>query len=161
MIHTTERAALLGRLEQIYKRDSRQWIVVSFLMMFFFGGGALYFIISEGRMETWVYVVLLAFLACFFMLIRGVRRSNPYNIDAIQQIRSGNVVWIYPENTDTRYGTSYNVKFQATNGKLYTIPTARYEDQEDMVERLANQFPDAALGYDDETRKTMNEHFRK
>ena len=146
-MQTTENAALLGRLEEIYKKDSRQWLIVGFMMMFFFGVGALYSIISAGRVEGWVYFILLAFLVAFLWTVRAMRRSNPYNIEAIQQVRAGNIDWIYPENTDTRYGTSYNVKIRDKNGKFYTIPTARYEDQEDIIERLANRFPDAELGY--------------
>lgn len=161
MNQTTERAALLGRLEEIYRRDSKQYKIVFFLMMLFFGGGLLGALVSEKKMEPWMYFILLAFLGCFLMFARAIRRSNPYNIEAIHQIRAGNIVWIYPENTNTRYGTSFNVKVKSADGRFYTIPTAQYQLQEEMVERLANNFPDAALGYDEETKKQMQQKFRK
>lgn len=160
---TQDKSGFYADLEDIFRKNNRMNRIVSIFMLLFFGGGFLYMLSSEHRLEMVGLMCLLFMMASIFWLFKSFRDANMERNKAYQAVRkeNGNLIWIYAENKTTNGATSYNVTVMDKSGKTYTIPTGKFVVQGEVIDQLAELYPDAYFGYDPETKQAVKQLLKK
>lgn len=149
----TVKQRIFDDLESLFKQDSKmiKWVAGAGVLLF--GPLAVYYFITE-PWDIKNYIILAGFIASLLWLMSGIKKGDLSRNDAYKEIRkeNGNIIWIYPEDTQLRGAVSYNLKFQTKEGKIYGIPTAQHFRQAEVIENLIMLYPEAKIGYDKKRR---------
>ena len=150
-------------LETLFQKDSKLTKIISGIGALIFGLLAVYYFITQPKDYLNNFIILFGFLGSAVWLFSGIRKGDLSRNEAYQKIRreNGNIVWIYPENTIAKGGTSRNVKVMNRAGKEFVVPTGNNAMQDFVIQNLSNIFPDAVLGYSAEIEKEIKSRYSR
>lgn len=159
----TQKNQLYKELEELFTKDSKLTKIIAGIGAMILGPLALYYFITEPRDYFNNFVLLFGFIGSVIWLYSGFKKGNIHANAAYQEIRkdNGNLVWIFPEDTNDHGAASYSVVFMNRNGKEFRVPTAKYAVRDEILDKLALLYPDALLGYTDENKRLVQQLISK
>lgn len=151
--------------KSLFSKSKRKFLFLGLLFLLMGGGVIAGALLGESKISYWIFAgfFLLLGLPITFLSIRDLVRISNDNLPLLNAIKyndKGYIVWIYQneihqsvEGMDV--GKSSNIVLYNRDGKMMQVVLGRKASPEAVIDYLSDVFPDAYVGYKDETRMAV------
>lgn len=151
----------------LLKKTKQKFILVALLIALV---GAPFIVMGVKDGIHWGFLItggVLTLLTLFLLMIsiRDLSRINADELPILKAIRQGQkdyLVWMYVKEINTKVegvqaGTSNNLVLINRQGKMEELVLNRKTSPYDIMDYLGTEFPDAHVGYSDDTRAEVSQ----